>query len=733
MKKLYLYPIWLRIWHWLNALLFLILILSGISLHYSESGSLLVPFSVAILAHNISGILLSLNYAFFIIWSVITGNIKHYIPRISGLWGRIFIQTKFYLLGIFDRDPHPYHPTLDNKFNPMQQLTYLSVMFLLMPIIVVSGWLLLFPEYSPEDIFGMGGVWPMAMLHTIVGFFLSVFMFAHIYLATTGSTVGELFKSMLNGWHLIHEEEIALAEKQVKPERVKEKGKLFPAVFYNPTTLTGAFMALTSIGLIILLMVLEYFSDRPNPYMGIITFVILPSFLILGLLLIAFGMFKENRRLLRSDSRERKLPVIDLNNPKHQIATLVFSLGTVLLIVFSTFGSFKAYEYTDSDQFCGEVCHKVMEPEYTAYKSSPHSHVGCVKCHIGPGADWFVRSKLSGSYQVYSVLANAYSKPIPTPVENLRPAQQTCEQCHWPKHFYNETKMSFSYFLSDEQNSNYSMSMIVKVGGGNPEFGNTSGIHWAMNLANEITYLAVDRERQNIPWVKSRSLITGKETIYKLADYNIPDEMLKSDKLRKFDCIDCHNRPSHIYNPPAEEVNKYMEKSKIDPNIPYMKNIAVQAMESHVTTKKTAYNDIRDFVWDFYKNSYPQLNQDMKTKIDKAIDQIHQIYQRNYFPDMKVSWKSFPNNIGHKYSPGCFRCHDGKHVSDDGKVISNDCQVCHTIVSQKAPNQQMEESTSGLNFNHPGGIDKLIKTHECYSCHGRFAKSTNKVNPLSSK
>lgn len=205
MKKVLLYPLWLRLWHWFNAFLFLLLIVSGISMHYSSNENLFMPFDIAMKTHNIAGILLSLIYLFYAISNLITGNIKHYIPSMKNIYTRLFNQAKYYLFGVFKGEPHPYHTTAKMKFNPLQQLSYFGIMFFMMPIIVVSGWLLLFPELAPENVLGMGGVWPMAIAHIVVGFFLSVFMFGHIYLATHGDKVSTNFISMFNGYHHVHE------------------------------------------------------------------------------------------------------------------------------------------------------------------------------------------------------------------------------------------------------------------------------------------------------------------------------------------------------------------------------------------------------------------------------------------------------------------------------------------------------------------------------------------------
>ncbi len=722
MKKIFLYPFWLRFWHWFNAFLFLVLIISGLSLHYADPKSFFIPFRISIITHNISGILLTLNYIFFLILNFTSGNYKFYIPSIKGFGQRTITQIKYYIIGILIGEKHPFSANEKRKFNPIQQVSYILIMFAFLPMIIVTGWLLMFPELAPDEFFGMGGVWPMALAHAITGFILSVFMIVHIYLGTTGGTISELYRSMINGWHLLHEEEIK-AEKEAERKPPAAPGKLFPVIFYTPTTLTGSLISILSSVIILFFIVIEFFSEFQNPYLGIITYVVLPSFLIIGLLLIAFGAIRENRRILSLEIKQRKLPVIDLNNPKHQVAVFVFSTGTILLTVFSIFGAFKAYEYTDSDEFCGKVCHTVMKPEYTAYQDSPHSRVGCVKCHIGPGTGWFVRSKLAGSYQVYSVLFKKYSKPIPTPVHNLRPAQQTCEQCHWPKHFYDEKKRNFDFFTSDEHNTEYKLTMLLRVGGGSVEFGNHSGIHWVMNLANEITYLPLDDSRTLIPWIKVKSKYTGKETVYRDTSYKLTGEMLKQDKLRVMDCLDCHNRPSHVFFQPNRMINSYISNNQIDRTIPFIKNVGVQVLETYTRSRETAHEDISKFIWDFYKGNYPDVAVAKKEQLDRLINFLYKIYMRNYFPSMKTSWKSNPNNIGHMYSPGCFRCHDGKHISDEGKVITNDCNACHIIATQQPPGQPFQESSTGLKFFHPGGAEKLISGQLCSNCHGVRKKS----------
>jgi nitrate/TMAO reductase-like tetraheme cytochrome c subunit len=492
--------------------------------------------------------------------------------------------------------------------------------------------------------------------------------------------------------------------------------RIFPSTFYNITTFIGAAIGAISFGLVLFLTVIELFAEEHKPYMGIIAFVILPVFLLVGIGVAIFGILRERERDRAGKHRDLTLPRVDLNDPKHRRAFVLFAGGTILLLMFSAFGSFKAYEYTDSDSFCGETCHVVMNPEFTAYQYSPHAKVGCVDCHIGSGATWFVRSKLSGAYQVYATVFDKYPKPIPTPIENLRPAQETCEQCHWPKHFFSETRHVNTYFLSDEENTRWSTNLLIKIGGGNIEAGPTSGIHWHMNIAHEVTYAAVDSQRQFIAWVRSKTP-DGVETMYRNTDMDQDDEDVRAARVRRMDCIDCHNRPTHIYHPPARSVNHVMALGWISPDLPSVKSISVEALESDYATEEEALAGIRSTFEDEYQSRYTEIAEAKKADIERAIQEVQKIYSRNYFPEMKVDWKRFIDNIGHLYYPGCFRCHDGKHVSDNGKVLSRDCSVCHTILSQEFSSGEQSVSLGGVEYVHPVDIGDAWKEMNCSDCH----------------
>lgn len=489
-----------------------------------------------------------------------------------------------------------------------------------------------------------------------------------------------------------------------------------PESVYNLMTMGGASIAVISLSLIVFLFVIDLTAESSNPYLGIFTFILFPGFLVLGLILIAWGIVRERRRIRAGHGSMGRLPVVNLNDARHRFAFSIFFFGTILFLGLSTFGSFKAYEYSDSVEFCGLVCHNVMHPEYIAYQHSPHARVPCADCHIGSGAEWFVKAKISGAYQVYSVLFEKYPRPIPTPVHDLRPAQETCEQCHWPRHFFSEKQRKFTYYVSDEDNTKWSLNLLMKIGGGNEMQGTTDGIHWHMNISNDIRYAALDSARMVIPWVKIKRL-DGTEDVYRSNDVAFSEDQLNRSEIRRMDCIDCHNRPSHKYNHPAGVVNQYLTLGWIDKTLPYAKNIAIAALERPYTSTTAADDSIAIIVGNFYRDQYPTVYAERRAAIDKLIDEARKIYSRNYFPEMRVSWRHYPDQIGHMYAPGCFRCHDGKHVNERGKPISRDCNVCHTLLAQSFEDEDYEISLTGLEYRHPVNVDKAWKEMSCYDCH----------------
>jgi nitrate/TMAO reductase-like tetraheme cytochrome c subunit len=475
-----------------------------------------------------------------------------------------------------------------------------------------------------------------------------------------------------------------------------------PTVFRNWLSFAGLVLMVSSIFAFVFLFFLDLASHSANPYVGILTFLVAPAFFFAGAATALFGAWRTRRRVARATGSTPVLR-IDLSRPRDRRLMALFLSASAGFLLVTAMGSYHTYHFSESVQFCGETCHGVMKPELTTYKHSPHARVACAECHIGPGATWFVRSKLSGTYQVYATLAHKYPTPILTPVKNLRPAQETCEQCHWPKKFVGNLDRTYNYFLPDASNSMYSIRLLLKVGGGDPADGPVGGIHWHMSVANKIEYVPGDASRQKIPWVR----VTDQQGIVTV--FHTPGFTNEPDKsaMRTMDCIDCHNRPSHRYKSPESAVNLAMSLGRIDRSLPYIKTNAMAALVAPYTSDAQALQGIATLLSDRYRQD---------PRIRPTIDAVQQIYTNNFFPEMKASWRNYPENIGHKDWPGCFRCHDGQHKTSDGRIIkANDCNACHTILAQGSPSQMNQLTPEGQKFSHP--IDEYDPAFQCTDCH----------------
>jgi len=493
--------------------------------------------------------------------------------------------------------------------------------------------------------------------------------------------------------------------------------KRLPSAVYNPISALGAALALVSFCTILFLVLLDAFSQHTAPYMGILVFIVIPVFLIFGLILIPIGMIIERKRRLKLEKGELpKAFYVDLGKKSHRLAVTIFLIGTSIFLLATAVGSYQAYEFTESVTFCGQICHTVMKPEYTAYQNSPHARVTCAECHVGAGAGWYVQSKLSGAYQVYSALFNKYPKPIPTPIKNLRPARETCEQCHWPDKFHGSTEKLINHYLADEENTAWPIRMLIKTGGGDRETGKAIGIHWHLNLDNQIDYIATDDKRQDIPWVRVRDR-NGKERIFISQDEPIEPDSVANYEMRTMDCIDCHNRPAHNYLSPDKTVEQAITANKIDRTLPSVKQFAIESLIEDYSTTDSAMIGIAEHVKQAYEDEFPEIAESRAADIDTTIVQVQRIYRNNFFPEMKVRWDEYPENIGHFANSGCFRCHDGNHVSETGEVITHDCNSCHSILSQGNDGDAKVVDLDGLEFKHPVDIDEAWRETPCSECH----------------
>ena len=364
-----------------------------------------------------------------------------------------------------------------------------------------------------------------------------------------------------------------------------------------------------------------------------------------------------------------------------QKRTRLFFLLVVLALIVMGFGIFAAgvtvWEYTNSSQFCGTVCH-TMPPEYAAYQTSPHARVPCVNCHLGRESvlSALPRKALEIRHVIFA-LTQTYETPIF--VKSLRPARFTCEKCHYPHKFSSDRLIVRHHYATDEKNSEYVTTLIMKVGGGSKQEGLGKGVHW--HIENPVWFIATDELRQHIPYVRQIDE-NGNPIEYFDVDANLPPDFVErnQDKLHRMDCIDCHNRISHQFPNPDQALDDALFRHKIARDIPEIKKLAVDVLSAPYPDQETALKGIERLV-EIYRIKYPEwyAKEANKAKLHNAIEQLKAMYTRMIFPDMKVSWDVHPDNIGHKYFPGCFRCHDGKHFNRDGQPIRLECNLCHSI------------------------------------------------------
>ena len=476
--------------------------------------------------------------------------------------------------------------------------------------------------------------------------------------------------------------------------------------------LIGWITTLSAAGVGAILVIYDLFSGHASPYTGVLTYMLIPVFLGGGLFFVVASYVMRYIYRKRHSGQPPRL-TLDFGNPDHVNRLRIVGLGIVLFGCLSAVGGYQSYHFTESTEFCGITCHAVMTPEYVTYQNSPHAKVACVECHIGAGAEWYVKAKMSGLRQVHAYITDTYELPIETPVANLRPARDTCEQCHWPEKLSGNLEKTYTYFTRDEENTPYSIRLLLKVGGGTAE--EASGIHWHVSSGHKIEYLPGDPRRLSIPWVRMTDP-NGNQTVYTSEDFD-PEILEGTTEIRVMDCMDCHNRPSHVFNDPDDLVNQSMANGALEPSVPNLKDNIMTILEEPYETTELALQAIEDGLREAYSEE-ETLSATQTESVDHAIEVVKEIYSKNFFPEMGVDWTTHPSFIGHFRWDGCYRCHDGSHVSESGETISHDCNNCHLITGQGEGFEQLGnlEYAQG-EFYHPLDMGPLDEGDKCTDCH----------------
>ena len=440
-----------------------------------------------------------------------------------------------------------------------------------------------------------------------------------------------------------------------------------------------------------------------NPYFGFLLYVVMAPLFVLGVILLVLGSF-----FFRS---KEEIGTYTVEYLKEQFTRpgrytrvrrhLYFTVALTLVLVFVIgVASYSSFQYTSSSRFCGLFCHNVMQPQYKAYENSPHSRVSCVECHLGKDADWTERSRFTGIKQLLAVATDSYSRPITSPIEDLRPGRKTCEACHLPEKFHGSRLYTKERFLTDEKNTRVKTAILMKVGSGDIQGKIAYGIHWHVSEAQQLLYRAVDKDRDVI--VEVRQVEKGKKDVVYTRITNADGTMDHQDSdqgagdLRMMDCIDCHNRPTHILLSAEEALDGKLSANIIPSYLPFIKQQALSVITKEYKSTEAARVEISRALQNWYRENYPELIQNNPSLFERAIQGTLQAYEENVFPGMNVTWGTYKNNLGHKNELGCFRCHGKLQEVRTGRVVNNDCNLCHVILAEDEEHLEIIKSLQGV-------------------------------------
>jgi hypothetical protein len=410
-------------------------------------------------------------------------------------------------------------------------------------------------------------------------------------------------------------------------------------------------------------------GQAENPYIGLLIAFALPMVFFVGLALIPVGIALARRRVVQGIASEsdRKLAL--------RRAAIFFGVMTVANVIIASQVSYRAVAHMETAQFCGQTCH-VMKPEFMAHAQPSHQAVECSTCHIAPGATGWFHAKMAGTQQLINVMFDRFPRPIESGLESGRlvSSANSCEQCHTRERVIGSRLRSIPKFKDDEANTRMETILMMMVGGG--KMGGIHGAH--MGPGVHITYAATDKKRQTIPWVEYTDSTGAKRTY--LASGTKPDAVGPLEKF-EMQCVDCHNRAAHSFESAEQGVDRAMVAGKIATDLPFIKKTGVELLKAKYTTDDEAAQKIPAGLNAFYQQKYGDVWAKRSNDVQNAGQALLKIYQSNVFPDLKVTWGTYPNNLGHMDDPGCFRCHDDAHATADKKTITQDCSACHNALA----------------------------------------------------
>jgi hypothetical protein len=444
----------------------------------------------------------------------------------------------------------------------------------------------------------------------------------------------------------------------------------FEALVRHPLAIAGAVIATASAAVFIALVIAVFAGLFENPYAGLVIFLAIPALFVLGLLMIPAGMWLERRKLERDPNASAEWPVFDLRQPIVRRRALMFVALTGVNLIIILLAGYGGLHSMESPQFCGQVCHTPMHPQFTAWGNGPHARVECVSCHIGEGPKAFVHAKLAGVRQLAHVVTGSYPRPVP-PGAHMPPGAQaeTCLGCHQPQRTIGDRVRVFREYGDDEKNTETVSVLEMNMGG--PASQGRS-IHWHANPAVHIEYVATGTDEQTIPYVK---VTDAKGKVKEYVTANATKETIAGGTRESMGCVDCHNAVGHpISASPQKAVDRAIASGSVSRELPFVRREGVRLLTASYTTEDEAMSGIARGLKDFYASHGGTVDQQA---VDRAAAAIQDAYRHNVFPTMKVTFGAYPHNEGHIDSPGCVRCHDDEHKAQDGSAISGDCEFCH--------------------------------------------------------
>jgi hypothetical protein len=408
----------------------------------------------------------------------------------------------------------------------------------------------------------------------------------------------------------------------------------------------------------------------PNPYIGIVVFVVVPILFVAGLLLVPLGIYLARRRIHDSLGGEA---TIEPGVAWRRLG-LFFGVTALVNALVVSLVTYRAVHQMETVQFCGQTCH-VMTPQAMAHPVSAHARLACVECHVGEGARGWFESKAAGTRQLFEVAFDSYPRPVPSPLASGRlvPTRETCEHCHNPEQFAPARLRVISRFAEEEANTETQTVLTMMVGGS--RYGGIHGKHYGPGV--EIRFAAADAQREKIPWVEYRNTNTGETRVYQT---DAGASVSSAPKIL-MQCVDCHNRPAHTFSPPDRALDAAFAVGMLPTTLPYLKKTGMKALKATYASSEDAARRIPEAIEGYYKQSHPEIYASRAADVQSAARHVAQIYSRNVFPDLKVTWGTYRNDIGHEASPGCFRCHDEEHATSGGKTITMDCAACHEAIA----------------------------------------------------